>query len=366
MNDLLALEQQLRRACSSVNLIAEIDLSPQLLEELRLGIKSLLRAHSFQTATSLLQGRYPAAFVCYLVAEGIYSYKDGDYWGNITENLRPKVSEQLLSHEWGKTFEDILSAWNKPLFEDIQGYRYVSRILLHGGIPNFSLRDFFKHVLVPLIHGEDSLTFDLEESIHDWLHFSSHRYQVDKPISYFLQEGGQYARDFVSRCITMMQHYQSQRYLASPQELGLPERIVQAFQVWVQEQAPETKRASQRFVRPQIWLDLYGQGVVVDLPSQTLPKHDEQYVLWKIDDIAQYEAECYSDHVSLVSEAQRHVLPYKECYRISFNYAQAKPYKWEFYNDPGRQLLVFDGDSCNHIASAPTKALVALSKRDQT
>lgn len=349
MNDLLALEQQLRRACSSVNLIAEIDLSPQLLEELRLGIKSLLRAHSFQTATAILQRSYPAAFVCYLVAEGIYSYKDGDYWGHIANNLKLKALEHHFQ-AWGRAFEDILTAWKKPLFEDLQGHRYVSRILVHGGIPNFSLRDFFNHVLVPIVNLEDSLSFDLEEYIHDWLHFSSHRYQVDKPIRRFLQEGGQYARDFVSRCITMMQHYQSQQYLASAQELGIPERIVSAFHAWIQEQEPESKRSFQRFARPQIWLDPYGFGVMVDLPAQTFSLSEQQDFEWEIEGIDRRPVDCYADSFSVITEAQQYVLPYNEHYRIIFhNHSNSKKRVWEFHNDAKHKLLVFDGDSCNHI-----------------
>lgn len=349
MNDLLALEQQLRRACSSVNLIAEIDLSPQLLEELRLGIKSLLRAHSFQAATAILQKSYPAAFVCYLVAEGIYSYKDGEYWGHIAQHLKLKGHEHL-SQEWGSAFEAILTAWKKPLFEELQGHRYVSRILVHGGIPNFSLRDFFDHVLVPIVNLEDSLSFDLEEYIHDWLHFSSHRYQVDKPIRRFLQEGGQYARDFVSRCITMMQHYQSQQYLASAQELGVPERIVQAFHAWIQEQEPESKRSFQRFVRPQIWLAPYDQGVMVDLPAQTFSLSEQQDFEWEIEGIARHPVDCYADGFSVSTEAQQYVLPYNEHYRIIFhNHSSSKKRVWEFHNNAEHKLLIFDGDSRNHI-----------------
>lgn len=350
MNDLLlALEVQLRRVSSSVNLIAEIDLSPEHLEELRLGIKSLLRTHSFQAATTILKRSYPAAFVCYLVAEGIYSYKDGDYWGHIADNLGLHGQEPSFQ-AWGRAFEDILTAWKKPLFEDLQGHRYVSRILVHGGIPNFSLRDFFNHVLVPIVNLEDSLSFDLEEYIHDWLHFSSHRYQVDKPIKRFLQEGGQYARDFVSRCITMMRHYQSQQYLASAHELGIPERIVTAFHAWVQEQEPESKRSFQRFVRPQIWLDPYGQGVMVDLPAQTFSLSEQQDFEWEIKEVARYPVVCYTDGSLVMSKAQQQVLPYKGSYHIIFhNHTRSQKRVWEFHNDDKHKLLVFDGNSYDHI-----------------
>jgi len=74
--------------------------------------------------------------VPYLVAQGIYGYRGGDYWGEVCQvtSLPPGNTWR-----WGRLFEDILADLDLPLFYDMraEAHRYVSLILAHGGVPNY-------------------------------------------------------------------------------------------------------------------------------------------------------------------------------------------------------------------------------------
>jgi len=177
---------------------------------------------------------------------------------------------------WGRIFEDLLKQWEKPLFPTLGGRRYVDRILVHGGIPDYCLPDFFAHMLTPAIIRPDLAMLDTDEIIFEWLHSTSGRYVTDKPVLRFLEHGGTIANDFVSRCLDMAHRHLETGTVPATEEIGLPARVVDKYREWVAQRdlAVSARVPQLRLVRPQIWLDPYGDGVLLDLPAQTLPAGD--------------------------------------------------------------------------------------------
>ena len=273
MQSLETLERALREQIARVELIAEIDITPELTEQLGQLIAGLVQRLGQNEATTVLEKRYPASLVVFLVAQGIYGYREGDYWSGVAAITR---IDNNVAQRWGRIFEDLLRRWGKPLFPTLEGRRYVDRILIHGGIPDYCLPDFFTHMLTPAVTRPDQAMLDLDELIFEWLYATSRRYMTDKPVLRFLEHGGSIANDFVARCLDMASRHLETGVVPAPDEVGLPARVVAKYAEWAtQRDAAVSRRAPQlQLARPQIWLDPYGDGVLLDLPPQLLPAGD--------------------------------------------------------------------------------------------
>ncbi len=173
------LEQTLREQVARVELIAEIDITRELTEQLGQFIAKLVRQYGQTATTNNLERFYPASLVIFLVAQGIYGYSEGDYWSGVADLTGIDTNTAM---RWGRIFEDLLKQWEKPLFPTLGGRRYVDRILVHGGIPDYCLPDFFAHMLTPAIIRPDLAMLDTDEIIFEWLHSTSGRYVTDKPV----------------------------------------------------------------------------------------------------------------------------------------------------------------------------------------
>ncbi len=79
------LEQTLREQVARVELIAEIDITRELTEQLGQFIAKLVRQYGQTATTNNLERFYPASLVIFLVAQGIYGYSEGDYWSGVAD-----------------------------------------------------------------------------------------------------------------------------------------------------------------------------------------------------------------------------------------------------------------------------------------
>jgi len=129
-------EQKLRPQVQRVDLLGEVQISPE--ESLELGglIGALIRRYGWQEAERLLEEEYPCSFAVYLVARGIYGYEEGGYWQSIREStglpLDPNETTRL-----GKLFEAVAERLGVVQFPHLEGHRFVGPILAHGGIPDY-------------------------------------------------------------------------------------------------------------------------------------------------------------------------------------------------------------------------------------
>jgi len=172
----------------------------------------------------------------------------------------------------GQFFERFLHENGLPAFAGIGGYRYITIILLHGGLPDYTLPHFFEHFLQPLVFHSASNHINPKEYIDTWLSYNSSADSVVKPVRRFLEYGGAIASDFVNRCLnmTLAQHAAA---VPTAQEIGLPLRVVEAYQKWVAGQRGRQAtvyQARQRLVAPMVVLDPWSGGLVFELPAQLL------------------------------------------------------------------------------------------------
>ena len=260
---------------AQLRLLGEISLTADDCSQLGRTIGGLHTRRSKANALHELRRRYPCSFITFLVAQGVYGYKAGDYWDGVIATTGVNLSA-VDCREWGFAFEEILEELGLPQFPGMGGSRYVSVILAHGGIPDYSLNDFFSNLLHPAVVRPQYADLAREELITELLQRSSADF-ADKPVRRFLEYGSQVAVNFLERCREMAQEFLETNMVPEASALGLPQRVVDAYRAWIGEQ-DEDKIERQvyrgddlRLRKPEIVVDPWGQGVSLRLPSQLVP-----------------------------------------------------------------------------------------------
>jgi len=269
-------EQWLRWSLSQVELIGELSITER--EYRRLGellaskLAEISRAHFRLFITHY----YPASFVTFLVGHGIFRYSGGTYWPGVIEMLRVKAQWSTFL---GQLFLEVLDQLGLETFDEMGGLAYVSPILAHGGIPDYCLSDYYGKVLRRALTHRDYIDLSPEEIIDAVLDDDNAFIFVDKPVQRFLEFGGKVAEDFFSRSLEFVGSYLETGELPNASEFGLPERIGSTFSEWVErnidevdEETPFSRSGERvRIKKPDISIDPWGDGVILNLPSQEIP-----------------------------------------------------------------------------------------------
>lgn len=273
MTAIVAWESSLVEKIAYVELLGELNLSVEEVRDLGQALAQLVERNGSKSAIDLLRRRYPASLAVYLVFKGIYSYDSGDYWSAV--GAETGLTTDPTHRQMGQCFERFLLTHHLPMFHDVPGLRYVMRILLHGGIPDYSLDDFFTYVLLRMLTHAAPSQADTGDLINEWLYKHASSVPVDQSIPRFLEHGGNFARDFVTRCFELHAYYEDNHRLPTPEAIGLPPRVLSAYKQWYdqRQQGPAKRQARLRLVRPVLTLDPWGDGLVLDLPAQIL-SHD--------------------------------------------------------------------------------------------
>lgn len=246
---------------------------------------TVFKSIPFQRAIKSIEKRYPLSFALYLVLEGVFSYKGGEYWPNPGKQLGI-INEPYYSSTCGETFRRILRRHKLPTFSHIEGLVNLVPILAHGGIPNYSLGDYFK--LLNRAIRKNHLLLDAETLIEEWAANPDEFFFIDRPVQRFVLFGGSVAEDFITRSITLL----LARSEADLDRVGLPERIISGFKQWQKRSQFWSNPGTHiRLQRPSIYLDPHGEGVCIELPPQQFPYDtNHKQILWQIlDSNTRYE-----------------------------------------------------------------------------
>jgi hypothetical protein len=261
---------------SQVELLGEIPVTAEECAELGRLVGLHVRGRGLIQAARILRFEYPCSFAVFLVAQGVHGYDEhGSYWPGVSQAIA-KTLDGNWAREFGLLFEEILVSLDLSLFPGLGGRRYVDLILVHGGIPDYSLPDFFCHMLQPSVTRAYYADMSAEELIDEWLWHASGRYFTDKPVLRFLETGDAVALDFVERCREMAWEYiDSSGTVPEAGQVGLPKRVVEAYAQWIATQTPDVVTAEPvdrwRLRKPQMLVDPWGEGVILDLPPQQVP-----------------------------------------------------------------------------------------------
>lgn len=173
--------------------------------------------------------QYPALLVAYLVSEGIFSFDAKGYWPHVLEHLGAEHTQAEQS-ALGRGFERSLDEFGLQSFEYLiaqaGGLRFVSHILIHGGIPRRSLGDFYLVLDSELRLGRGD-AFDI---VARWRGHAMTFCNIDKPVERFLLWGGRLAHDVLGRCIELTDSSAASGSIADRAgSVGLPEYFVTEY-----------------------------------------------------------------------------------------------------------------------------------------
>ena len=256
------LEQELRARLEGCRLVYEVGFDEDL--RLRL-VRAMTKLRDFGTAENvrLLELRYPAVTTAYLVGEGIFRYKSGNFWGNLeVTDLAPRFL--------GPAFEKSIRRLQLEDFEQLVqegALRFLAPILAHGGIPVHSLGDFFR-VLSDELHrgGYDAA------NVLGRLRASPSRFAAaDKPVERFLLHGGMVSADLLERCIDLVRECPTGTEEIDPERFGLPKYLCDAYATFdAHIRRTTAERLRETVPRPKVIIDPYGAtGPLLHLPAMT-------------------------------------------------------------------------------------------------
>ena len=256
MKTLAQYEDELKEAIKAVTLIGQLDYDETDLDNLRRN----LRPWFINSTTAGLEGvgrHFPLAFTLYLVLEGLYQYKGGDYWSGPREALA--LSGNYTS-QVGRLFRDTVRAEDLPTFENLVGHANIAPILAHGGIPNYCLDDFF--ALLDWVNRRRAAV-DVPTLLDEWA-AEGFKINIDRPAQRFLLHGSDVAEEFVERCLALWQETED------PESLDLPPRVLGRFDAWCKDN-PDHRNGQRdvRLIRPKLTYDPYGEGLAIVLPPVT-------------------------------------------------------------------------------------------------
>ncbi|HAJ36508.1 MAG TPA: hypothetical protein DCL15_12540 [Chloroflexi bacterium] len=261
-------EKTLSAYCKRVSHLSEIPLSAFDIDEIGRHLKALVsRTQKNQLKDQI--SRYPSIWVVYMAAIAARN-DDLGYWEALIASLgasRKGLPASLI----GSAFLNAVKQLGLPDYADVGGYHYVTPIRLHGGIPAYSLPDFFKYIVMPAAKDAKLADKTPSEQIAALLARSTVELFVDSPARNYLKYGGATAEAFFTACVDMARTFLQSHTLPSSLSPELPKHVVDAFRAYVEE--TEQVTAGQKRLRPpRLLLDPYSHKELhrLELPAQPI------------------------------------------------------------------------------------------------
>lgn len=207
---LKALEVESNRSISKVSLIAESPLSIKRMEVSAFYL-GLVYADIAKKQTpwkiSAFFNDHSEIITHVMAGIGYRNYNQGTYWDGFFQQLR--LNEKLvlgrfagksrpdISTEWGDCFLNSLKSRGLPTFSGLS-QKYVTPIMVHAGIPISALPNYFS----ALDRSLQRVGFNAEAIVNQLSNpYATERYGTNKPVLRFLENGGEFAIEFVDRSL---------------------------------------------------------------------------------------------------------------------------------------------------------------------
>ncbi len=243
----------------------------QLLSELGLNYEDMLEIaglikrenqerSSLRKTTTYLVGNFPCTFVTFLAAFAAQN-TEREFWDALGRQLDVSGGD-LNNANWRKPFIDILKKNNKPTFENV-GHLYVGNMRIHGGIPSYSLRDFFANMLMPAIEKPEYIELKGKELLDALFLRSVVQLFTDSTVRNFFEFSGDIGLEFLESSRRVARDYISKRQI--PSNHALPAYVVQKLISFLEYHEDEKHGLR----RPRVQFDA-DEGLVLELPEQTL------------------------------------------------------------------------------------------------
>lgn len=261
-------EQRLRPYFTkTLRILAEIPLSQADIEDMRAGVRASIDRNGIAEATRFILHRYPHTFLVLLAGFAAHNTNQG-YWDELARAVGVSGYE-VWNSRWPYIFVEEIKRRGLPYFdrEDASNYM-VSTVRFHGGIPAYSLPDFFERLLLPTVKRVSLSEVPTKQAMTAVLRTA---YFVDSPVINFLENSGSLGEQFFDSCRKMARHYLNhQGDLLPAASLNLPEYVVEAFGEFMER--GEEEGQSLRLRKPVLGANPFGDldRVWLKLPEQEI------------------------------------------------------------------------------------------------
>lgn len=173
------LEAELKKQIQSVRLIGQIPLSEEDIKFIDNYIITNLSGKFSDNIDKILKDT-PSIVACYLVCKGIQNYNEGTYWNAVKEELGPiDIGQQRILGDFFLKFIQSNNLFNVYI---PRARKYITPILLQGGIPKKMISSFFDQIVYPLYRNELVNPTD-ESEITYWLESRRKEFQKNPETS---------------------------------------------------------------------------------------------------------------------------------------------------------------------------------------
>ncbi len=269
-------EDYLGGAMPRVRLLSELGLNYQdMIEIAELIKKEKDRRPTLRRTTDYLVANFPCTFVAFLAAFAAHN-TEREFWDALAR-LLGVTGGDLNNASWGLRFNNVLQHYHKPVFQNL-GYIYVGNMRVHGGIPAYSLGDFFANMLMPAIEKPEYAELDGKELLAALLARSVVQLFTDSTVRNFFEYSGDLGVEFLESARVVARQYISGKQ--SPARHSLPEYVLSRLVAFLENREDERHG----FRRPRVKFDPEGEGLVLELPEQPLSGADVHgyHVRWQL------------------------------------------------------------------------------------
>lgn len=251
----------------SLRILGEIPLTRTDIEDIAEGVRACIRRSGMSEATQLLTRRYPHLFLAFLAGYAAHNTEQS-YWIALGERLGVNHNH-LFNYRWHYAFQNEVKQRGLPYFDsDDSANPFVTTIRFHGGIPAYSLPDFFERLLLPTVKRSSLSEVPTKQAMTAVLQTA---YFVDSPVINFLENSGSLGQAFFDSCRKLARHYiETHGGLLDAASLNLPEYVVEAFADFMERSEEEGQNL--RLRKPALGANPFGDldRIWLKLPEQEI------------------------------------------------------------------------------------------------
>jgi len=126
---------------TNISFIGELELTEGDINILQDMIHNQIKQNEDNELDSILN-KAPTCMVVLLVNKAIWDYRLGQYWS--LDKAIPNLKNAALQNKLGNFFLEYINMNGLSYIRIERAHRYVGAILLHSGIPQSCLKEFFE------------------------------------------------------------------------------------------------------------------------------------------------------------------------------------------------------------------------------
>ncbi|HAF62790.1 MAG TPA: hypothetical protein DCK95_10770 [Anaerolineaceae bacterium] len=270
-------ETYLRSYLGHIRLLGEIPLDETEIQSIGDLVKTLIKTQGLNKATRVLKTEYKLTFVT-LMAEFASINTEKGFWDAFSQSIGVQNKQQLYNHDWHKSFISIIGKLGLEKFDYPGTDIYVTSIRIHGGIPAYSLPDYFEYMLLPSTEKIYWRDLPVEEFIQKAIS-EEFRYYGDRTVINFFQFSDSIGVDYLKASQQMVKGIKEKGFFEPIPEMSLPAYVVDAYEEFLHRKMEERPGES----APGVLLSCYERTITLTLPKSLIsPTLAENDLLWKI------------------------------------------------------------------------------------